>query len=43
VIQRQKEGMIRREDGRELGEFEGEREAAEFDSGRESAESRVYG
>jgi hypothetical protein len=43
VIQGQKEGMIRREERREPGEFEGEREAADFDYGRESAESRVYG
>jgi hypothetical protein len=42
-MQEQKEGIIRREEGRELREFEGEREAADFDSERESAESRVYG
>jgi hypothetical protein len=42
-MQEQKEGSLRREEGRELGEFEGEREAADFESGRESAESRVCG
>jgi hypothetical protein len=43
VIQGQKEGIIRREEGRELGEFEGEREAADFDSGLRRIASRVYG
>jgi hypothetical protein len=42
-MEEQKEGIRRREEGRELGEFEGEREAADFDYGLKSAESRVYG
>jgi hypothetical protein len=42
-MQEQKEGIPRREEGRELGEFEGEREAADFDAGLRRIASRVYG
>jgi hypothetical protein len=35
--------MLRREEGRELGEFEGEGAAADFDSGLKRIASRVCG